>query len=120
MTQLSAAGVRHRLRIRDSTERWRRKKEHLHIQNRDPDTSHDVDVTIRADDDVVHRGEYHLLPAQSGCSVNVVPAGRYTVTASVDDSDRATAELRVSNHIDETICIEVADSAVSIHQGLGG
>lgn len=117
MTQLSVAQVRHKLRIPDSTERWRRKKEHLHIQNHD-DTSHDIEVTIRANNTEVHRGEYHLFPDQSGCSVNVVPAGCYTVTATVDDTDRATAQLRVSNHIDETICIDIADSAVSIHQGL--
>lgn len=118
MTLPSVARVRNKLPIPDSTERWRRKKEHLHIQNRDTRASHDIDVVIRTDEAVVHRGEYHLLPDQSGCSVNVVPPGSYTVTATVDGTDRATATLRVSDCLDGTICIQVAESSVSIHQGL--
>lgn len=118
MTQLTVPRVRHKLSLTDSSERWRRKKEHLHIQNHDTHTSHDIDVVIRASESVLHHGEYHLLPEQSGCSVGLVPAGEYTVTAIVDGDDRMTADLSVSDHLDGTICIEVTDSSVSIHQGL--
>jgi hypothetical protein len=120
MTQLSMPGVRHRLPIAGRSERWRRKKEDLHIENHDPNTSHDIAVTIRANGSVVHRGDYHLLPDQSGCSVNLVPVGRYTVTATLENKEQATAELRVSDHINETICIDVTENSVSISQGLQG
>jgi len=120
MTQLSVPRVRHKLPIADRSERWRRKKEDLHIENHDSHNSHDIGVVIRASGSVVHRGDYHLLPDQSGCSVTLVPAGRYTVTATLDDREEATAELRVSDHLDKTICIDVTANSVTIRQGIRG
>lgn len=118
MTQLTVSRVRDKIPVDERAKRWRQKKEDLHLKNLDQHSSHDIDVVIRTDGSVVHRGEYHLLPGQSGCSVNLVPAGRYTVTACVDETDRATTELRVSDHRDRTICIEVEPSSVDVRQGI--
>lgn len=118
MTKLSVAQMRHKIPVSDSTTRWRQKREDLHIQNHDRNNSHNINITIQDDDSVVHRGDYRLLPDQSGCSIALLSAGQYTVFAAVDETNHATADVHVSDSHTQTIYIKITADSVKIRQGL--
>ena len=117
MLKLATTHLREKVPLADRAERWRRRNEDLHIANRDSERGHDIDVEIRDGDETAHRGRYRLVPDQSGSSVNLLPAGQYAVTATVDGSVRETATVRVSDRPDQTIYIEVADGSVEFPAG---
>lgn len=102
----------------DDSTRWRLESEDLHVRNHDRRTEHDVRLEIRRDDELRHRGEYHLLSDQSGSSVNLLEAGEYTVSATVDDAASETATVRVSDDPNETIVVEIINGAVRITEGV--
>lgn len=102
----------------NASTRWRLENEDLHIRNHDQEAEYDVQLRITQDDDVCHEAEYHLLPDQSGSSVNLVDSGQYTVTASIDDSIAKTAVITVSNEPDQTISIEIINGTLRITEGV--
>lgn len=117
MPQLMAPRLRETVSGVTRAERWRRRSEDLHICNRDTDSSHDIEVEIRDGDSIVHRASYRLLPDQAGSSVNLLSAGRYQVTATVDGVARDTAGIRVSDSPKQTIYIEIREESVSVGNG---
>ena len=59
-----------------------------------------------------------MLPDQSGSSVNLLPAGEYTVVATLDGRLSKTAVVEVSDDPEQTIVIEVINGALKITDGL--
>ena len=102
----------------DSTTRWRLESEDLHIHNHDHASSYDITLDIRDGEATKHHGEYHLLPDQSGSSVNLLPAGEYTVAATVDGQLSKTAVIEVSDEPDQTIVVEIINGNLKITEGL--
>ncbi|MUW14867.1 hypothetical protein GJ633_09475 [Halorubrum sp. CBA1125] len=118
MVRLSPSDLLQAASTTDASTRWRLESEDLHVRNHDPRTDHDVRLTIRRDGDRCHHAEYHLLPAQSGSSVNLLQSGEYTVTAVVDDTERETATVRVSDDPNQTIVVEIINGSVRISEGV--
>jgi len=114
MVQPPPSTASDQLSTTDTHARWRLESEDLHIRNRDLTVAHDVQVTIRRDDEVYHAADYRLRPGQSGSSVNLLPAGEYTVRASIDDAFAKTAVVRVSDEPDATIVLEIRDGSLRI------
>jgi hypothetical protein len=101
-----------------SSTRWRLESEDLHIRNRDQETGYDVEVTIRQGEILHYRTEYHLLPGQSGSSVNLLPTGIYDVTVTLNTDETAVGSVRVSDDPDETIAVEIRDGSARVRQGV--
>lgn len=118
MVRLSPSGLLRTSATTDATTRWRLESEDLHVRNHDPETAHDVRLTIRRDGERCHRAEYRLLPDQSGSSVNLLQPGEYAVTAAVDDAEPETATVRVSDDPDRTIVVEIINGSVRISEGI--
>lgn len=102
----------------DASTRWRLESEDLHIRNHDQTADYDVQLRIEQGGDVCHSADYHLLPDQSGSSVNLLQSGEYTVTASIDDSVAKTAVVEVSDDPEQTIFIEIINGEIKISEGV--
>ena len=100
------------------TARTRRGREDLHIRNHDRTSAYDIRVRIEQSGDPRHRGEYHLRPEQSGCSLTLLSPGEYTVTATLPDGPTARAVVAVSDAPDETIFVAIRDGTVSVAEGV--
>ncbi|MFC5133251.1 MULTISPECIES: hypothetical protein [Haloferacaceae] len=118
MVRLSPSDLLRTSSTTDDSTRWRLESEDLHVRNHDPETAHDVRLTIRRDDERRHHAEYHLLPDQSGSSVNLLQPGAYAVTAAVDDGETETATVCVSDEPEQTIVVEVINGSVRISEGI--
>jgi hypothetical protein len=110
--------VTEHLPLIDSTTRWRLESEDLHIRNHDHASSYDITLDIIDGEETKHHAEYHLLPDQSGSSVNLLPAGEYTVAATIDGQLSKTAVVEVSDEPDQTIVIEIINGKLKITEGL--
>jgi hypothetical protein len=102
----------------NSSTQWRLESEDLHIRNHDQATKYEITLEIKQDGETQHHAEYHLLPDQSGSSVNLLPAGEYTVVASLDGRVSKTAIVDVSDEPAETIVIEIINGNLKITEGL--
>ncbi|MFC6976557.1 hypothetical protein ACFQL1_23160 [Halomicroarcula sp. GCM10025709] len=96
---------------------WRHCREDLYIRNESAATTHEIRVAILDDGRVRHEKTYRLAPGQDGCSVNLLPAGRYTITVTLDGGPSSTATVRVGDTPERTIVAEVADERVTITEG---
>jgi len=100
-----------------STAAWRRRREDLYVHNDSSGTTHEVRITVRDDDGVCHEETYRLAPGQSGCSLDLLSGGQYTVTATLDDGPEATGTALVGDAQARTIVVELTDGDVTVEQG---
>lgn len=110
--------IKHPPLLSDSDRHWRLQKEDLHIKNEDTDSEHTIQVSITREGSLSHEAQYHLRPGQSGCSVNLLSDGTYTVKAVLDEQQDAVREVTVSDERSQTIFIEVAEAFIEIYEGV--
>jgi hypothetical protein len=109
---------RRHIPLGNGSTQWRLESEDLHIRNHDQANDYDISLEIKQAGETHHKAEYRLLPDQSGSSVNLLPAGEYTVVATLDGRLSKTAVVDVSDDPGETIVIEVINGSLKITDGL--
>ncbi|WP_324760815.1 hypothetical protein [Haloarcula montana] len=100
-----------------STTEWRRRREDLSVHNDSSETAHEVRITVRDDGGVCHEETYRLNPGQSGCSLDLLSDGRYTVAVTLENDTETTATVFVGDTPARTIVVRLTDDDVTIEQG---
>ena len=92
--------------------------EQLYLRSYDHKWAYDLDIEITdGSGTVVFENRYYLQPGHSRSQTDVLPAGTYDVTVTLDNTLQRSLRCRIDDSIKNTAVIEVGNGSVSLTTG---
>jgi hypothetical protein len=94
------------------------RREQLHLRNHDIVEGYDIDIRLQSEEGSSFNRQIYLQPGAVRCLGDLVPAGNWQVSVSLDGKSDETAWCALGPTIGHTAVIECGNGVVTVGQRL--